>query len=428
VSVLTPPARHIDPRGQRFGAGVSVLVLLVALVLGLPWLALLVGLNLGLSAAFGTRLFLPGRLARRAPRAAPGSTRRARARVPAALRAGARRLVHRARRHRLPRRRHAGRLAAGRGRGDPPGPARRHRDLRRLPPLCPALVGADAVRAPIPPHGPAPPPSRFRADPIQRRLRGPGDRRSGAHDFTPQLVPPPPTGSSPSLTVATGWGQMAQTTRAIIRFSDGQVRSRAARGERRAAPRSIVRARDTGYRCGSDRSSRCLMAGPRCADGCACNGRHVVAESIEASCRYADHRHARPASGRPRSSGAPPPQRSGSAAGVGIAHRNERPRLLVGTLRRGSAGRDGKLDGRPRNGIDRERPNAPPCRHHSTELTGSLDHNAFGQSGWAVRNEPWFPISPHRPRLFSSRRLVTRVVSPPVARVRRPDVIDQGPE
>jgi len=62
VSVLTPPARQIDPRGQRFGAGVSAIVLAIAFALDLPWLAVLVGLNLGVSAAFGTRLFLPGRL------------------------------------------------------------------------------------------------------------------------------------------------------------------------------------------------------------------------------------------------------------------------------------------------------------------------------------------------------------------------------
>jgi hypothetical protein len=61
VSVLTPPARQIDPRGQRFGAGVSAVLLILAFVLGAPWLAILVGLNLGVSAAFGTRLFLPGR-------------------------------------------------------------------------------------------------------------------------------------------------------------------------------------------------------------------------------------------------------------------------------------------------------------------------------------------------------------------------------
>jgi hypothetical protein len=62
VSILTPPARQIDPRGQRFGAGVSAIVLAIALLANLPWLAVLVGLNLAVSAAFGTRLFLPGRL------------------------------------------------------------------------------------------------------------------------------------------------------------------------------------------------------------------------------------------------------------------------------------------------------------------------------------------------------------------------------
>jgi hypothetical protein len=61
VSILTPPVRHIDPRGQRFGAGLSAAVLAVAFALALPWLAVLVGLNLAISAAFGTRLFLPGR-------------------------------------------------------------------------------------------------------------------------------------------------------------------------------------------------------------------------------------------------------------------------------------------------------------------------------------------------------------------------------
>ena len=71
---LTPPARKIDPRGQRFGAGVSAIVLAIAFTLGLPWLAALVGLDLAISAAFGTRLFLPGRpwpLVRRALRLGP---------------------------------------------------------------------------------------------------------------------------------------------------------------------------------------------------------------------------------------------------------------------------------------------------------------------------------------------------------------------
>jgi hypothetical protein len=61
VSVLTPPARAIDPRGQRFGAGVSAIVLLISFLAQLPILAALVGVNLGVSAALGTRLFLPGR-------------------------------------------------------------------------------------------------------------------------------------------------------------------------------------------------------------------------------------------------------------------------------------------------------------------------------------------------------------------------------
>jgi hypothetical protein len=62
VIALTPtPARFIDPRGQRFGAAVSAAILAVAFLLDVPWLAALVGLNLLVSAAFGTRLFLPGR-------------------------------------------------------------------------------------------------------------------------------------------------------------------------------------------------------------------------------------------------------------------------------------------------------------------------------------------------------------------------------
>jgi hypothetical protein len=61
MSYLTPPARQIDPRGQRFGAGVSAIILAAAFLLGLPWLAVLVGIDLALSSAFGTRWFLPSR-------------------------------------------------------------------------------------------------------------------------------------------------------------------------------------------------------------------------------------------------------------------------------------------------------------------------------------------------------------------------------
>ena len=61
MSPLTPPARRIDPRAQRFGAGVSAAVLALSFALAVPGLAVLVGVNLAVSAAFGTRLFLPGR-------------------------------------------------------------------------------------------------------------------------------------------------------------------------------------------------------------------------------------------------------------------------------------------------------------------------------------------------------------------------------
>ena len=175
MSLLTPsPARHIDPRGMRFGAGVSAIVLAVAFLLNLPWLAVLVGVNLGLSAFFGTRLFLPSRpWPLRPSRAQARPARRARARVPAALRAGARGDVPRPRRPRVPRRRHAARLAAGRrGRGAPDA-ARRDRDLRRLPAVLPALVRAVGVRAAVPAH--RWPPSARRAGAQAGRV----GRRSG---------------------------------------------------------------------------------------------------------------------------------------------------------------------------------------------------------------------------------------------------------
>ena len=184
MSVLTPPARQIDPRGQRFGAGVSAIVLAIAFALDLPWLAVLVGLNLGVSAAFGTRLFLPGRLwpsIRTALRLGPprepeheypprfaqalGATFLGLAAIAFLLGAD------------------ADRLAPRRGRRGAPDPARGDGDLRRLPALLPALVGpvdrCPAVRAGGPLGG-----SDRRADPVREALTAalpaagrPGDAR-----------------------------------------------------------------------------------------------------------------------------------------------------------------------------------------------------------------------------------------------------------
>jgi hypothetical protein len=53
--------RLIDPRGHRFGAALSVLLLVLAFVLGQPVLVAAVGIALGVSAWFGTRYSILGR-------------------------------------------------------------------------------------------------------------------------------------------------------------------------------------------------------------------------------------------------------------------------------------------------------------------------------------------------------------------------------
>ena len=71
---LTPPARLVDPRGQRFGAGLSAVILTLALVLNLVWVVAIVAALLFASSAFGTRYWLLGRpwpLVRRALRLGP---------------------------------------------------------------------------------------------------------------------------------------------------------------------------------------------------------------------------------------------------------------------------------------------------------------------------------------------------------------------
>jgi hypothetical protein len=54
-------SRLIDPRGHRFGAGVSVVLLGLAFLLNLPVIVGLVGLALAVSAWFGTRYSALGR-------------------------------------------------------------------------------------------------------------------------------------------------------------------------------------------------------------------------------------------------------------------------------------------------------------------------------------------------------------------------------
>ena len=70
AAAALPPARMIDPRGHRFGAGVSAILLIVAFVTGTPWLVALVLLSIGVSAAFGMRWSIYGMVWRRLVRIA----------------------------------------------------------------------------------------------------------------------------------------------------------------------------------------------------------------------------------------------------------------------------------------------------------------------------------------------------------------------
>lgn len=60
-----PKARMIDPRGHRFGAGVSAVLLIAAFVTGSSWLVALVLLSIGASAAFGLKYSIYGAIWRR---------------------------------------------------------------------------------------------------------------------------------------------------------------------------------------------------------------------------------------------------------------------------------------------------------------------------------------------------------------------------
>src|SRR3954454_18269712 len=60
-----PRARMIDPRGHRFGAGVSAVLLIAAFLTGATWLVPIVLLSIAVSAAFGLRFSIYGVVWRR---------------------------------------------------------------------------------------------------------------------------------------------------------------------------------------------------------------------------------------------------------------------------------------------------------------------------------------------------------------------------
>jgi uncharacterized protein DUF4395 len=65
-----PKARMIDPRGHRFGAGLSAVVLIVAVAANIPLLVVVALLSIGVSAAFGLRYSIYGVIWRRIVRLA----------------------------------------------------------------------------------------------------------------------------------------------------------------------------------------------------------------------------------------------------------------------------------------------------------------------------------------------------------------------
>src|SRR5205814_2323932 len=71
-----PPAARIDPRGHRFGAGVSAVLLIAAFLSGQVWIVPIVLLSIGVSAAFGLRYSIYGIVCRRR-RSATADPRRA---------------------------------------------------------------------------------------------------------------------------------------------------------------------------------------------------------------------------------------------------------------------------------------------------------------------------------------------------------------
>jgi hypothetical protein len=65
-----PPARMIDPRGHRFGAGLSAVLIAASFVLNQPLGVALVFLSIGVSGAFGVRYSIYGAIWRRIVRIA----------------------------------------------------------------------------------------------------------------------------------------------------------------------------------------------------------------------------------------------------------------------------------------------------------------------------------------------------------------------
>jgi len=70
AAAALPPARMIDPRGHRFGAGLSALLIAASFVLNQPLGVALAFLSIGVSGAFGLKYSIYGAIWRRIVRIA----------------------------------------------------------------------------------------------------------------------------------------------------------------------------------------------------------------------------------------------------------------------------------------------------------------------------------------------------------------------
>ena len=65
ATIALPPARMIDPRGHRFGAAVSAVILVCSYLLNAPLVVPVILVSIGASAAFGMRWSIYGAVWRR---------------------------------------------------------------------------------------------------------------------------------------------------------------------------------------------------------------------------------------------------------------------------------------------------------------------------------------------------------------------------
>ena len=183
AAAALPPARMIDPRGHRFGASVSAILLVAATITQMPWLVALALLSIATSAAFGLKYSIYGTIWRRIVKVARLGPSEPEHEYPprfAQVLGTAHAVVQV---HRM------GLRPRGRGLADA---ARGHGLLPGLPAVLPALVGAGSRHAHLDRWARPASPVRCGADPLQLVVPCRGGRRPAARLASPGRIRPWP--------------------------------------------------------------------------------------------------------------------------------------------------------------------------------------------------------------------------------------------